>query len=87
MLSLGKSSKMLRHTVESANICVLSHFQRDKAAVQTSLVTQGSSGQNVQSTKKTKRTATRDNIGTINLSRDDRGKPHLVARTLASFFT
>lgn len=43
---------MLRHTGESTNIHVLSHAQRDKAAIQTNLVTQGYSGQNIQTTKK-----------------------------------
>lgn len=81
---------MLRHTVESTNICVLSHVQSDKATIQTSLVTQGCSGQNVHTTKKTQktqRTTTRDGIWATNLSRDNRGKPHLVAKTLASLFS
>lgn len=55
MLSLGKNSKMLRHTVESTNICVLSQVQSDKATIQTSLVTQGCSGQNVHTTKNHKK--------------------------------
>lgn len=52
MLSLGKSSKMLRHTVNSIHTCVLCHVQRDKAAIQISFVTQGCSGQDVQAPKK-----------------------------------
>lgn len=55
MLSLSKNSKMFRHTVESIHIYVLSHVchrLKEQSCNPDSLLTQGCSGQEIQTMEK-----------------------------------